>query len=88
MQLQLHLCNTSLCFSPSESYPGLAALAVFVTLVMLAAISFFLWCLYKQNNRFFHRILWVRNAYFPQINSDVPALEESILISDFERDDN
>lgn len=74
--------------SKKQSYPGLAALAVFVTLVMLAAISFFLWCLYKQNNRFFHRILWVRNAYFPQINSDVPALEESILISDFERDDN
>uniref|UniRef100_G1NF25 Uncharacterized protein n=1 Tax=Meleagris gallopavo TaxID=9103 RepID=G1NF25_MELGA len=75
---------------PSEksSYSGLAALAVLVTLVMLAAISIFLWCLYKQNNRFFSRILWVRNAYFPQINSDVPALEESILISDFEKDDN
>ncbi|XP_048809440.1 secretory phospholipase A2 receptor isoform X1 [Lagopus muta] len=75
---------------PSEksSYSGLAALAVLVTFVMLAAVSIFLWCLYKQNNRFFSRILWVRNAYFPQINSDVPALEESILISDFEKDDN
>uniref|UniRef100_A0A8C3LCY8 Secretory phospholipase A2 receptor n=1 Tax=Chrysolophus pictus TaxID=9089 RepID=A0A8C3LCY8_CHRPC len=72
----------------TTSYSGLAALAVLVTLVMLAAVSIFLWCLYKQNNRFFLRILWVRNAYFPQINSDVPALEESILISDFEKDDN
>ncbi|KAM9284675.1 LOW QUALITY PROTEIN: secretory phospholipase A2 receptor [Cariama cristata] len=75
---------------PSEkaSYRGLVALAVLMTLAMLAAISLFLWWLYKQNNRFFRRILWVRNAYLPQINTDVPALEESILISDFERSDN
>ncbi|XP_054685920.1 secretory phospholipase A2 receptor [Grus americana] len=75
---------------PSEksSYRGLVALAVLVTLVMLAAISLFLWCLYKQNNRLFRSILWVRNAYLPQINADVPALEESILISDFERSDD
>lgn len=82
------MCDNSLCFFLSASYSGLAALAVLVTFVMLAAVSIFLWCLYKQNNRFFSRILWVRNAYFPQINSDVPALEESILISDFEKDDN
>ncbi|XP_067155242.1 secretory phospholipase A2 receptor isoform X5 [Apteryx mantelli] len=74
--------------SEKSSHRGLAALAVIVTLVMLAAISTFLWCLYKQNNRLFSRILWVRNAYFPQINADVPALEESILISDFERNEN
>ncbi|XP_074729478.1 secretory phospholipase A2 receptor isoform X3 [Strix uralensis] len=75
---------------PSEkaSYHALVALAVLMTLVMLAAISLFLWCLYKQNNRLFRRILWVRNAYLPQINADVPALEESILISDFETSDN
>ncbi|XP_074685054.1 secretory phospholipase A2 receptor isoform X3 [Strix aluco] len=75
---------------PSEkaSYHALVALAVLMTLVMLAAISLFLWCLYKQNNRLFRRILWVRNAYLPQINTDVPALEESILISDFETSDN
>lgn len=86
--MKLYLHNNDLCSSISASYPGLAALAVLVTLVMLAAISIFLWCLYKQNNRLFSRILWIRNAYFPQINADVPALEESILISDFERDDN
>ncbi|KGL81862.1 Secretory phospholipase A2 receptor, partial [Tinamus guttatus] len=74
--------------SRKTSHRGLTALAVIVTLVMLAAISTFLWCLYKQNNRLFSRILWVRNAYFPQINADVPALEESILISDFERSEN
>ncbi|KAM6077828.1 secretory phospholipase A2 receptor isoform 1-T1 [Theristicus caerulescens] len=74
--------------SAKSSYRGLAALAVLVTLVMLGAISLFLWCLYKQNNQLFRRILWVRNAYLPHINADVPALEESILISDFERSDN
>ncbi|XP_064020388.1 secretory phospholipase A2 receptor [Pogoniulus pusillus] len=72
---------------PSEnaSYPGLAALAVLVTLVMLAAISLFLWCLYRQNTQLFSRMVWVRNSYLPQIDSDLPTLEESILISDFER---
>lgn len=82
------MLNNNFCSSLSASYRGLVALAVFVTLVMLAAISLFLWCLYKQNNRLFRRILWVRNAYLPQINADTPALEESILISDFERSDN
>lgn len=70
------------------SYSGLVALAVLVTLVMLAAISLFLWCLHKENNQLFRRILWVRNAYLPQINADSPALEESILISDFEKSEN
>ncbi|XP_061200171.1 integrin beta-6 isoform X9 [Neopsephotus bourkii] len=74
--------------SEKASDHGLVALAVLVTLVMLGAISLFLWCLYKQNNQLFRRILWVRNAYLPQINADVPPLEESILISDFERSDN
>lgn len=55
---------------------------------MLAAISLFLWCLHKENNQLFHRILWVRNAYLPQINADGPGLEDSILISDFEKSEN
>ncbi|OWK63245.1 Secretory phospholipase A2 receptor [Lonchura striata] len=74
--------------SEKASYGGLVALAVLVTLVMLAAISLFLWCLHKENNQLFRRILWVRNAYLPQINADSPSLEESILISDFERSEN
>lgn len=74
--------------SEKASYSGLVALGVLVTLVMLAAISLFLWCLHKENNQLFRRILWVRNAYLLQINADSSALEESILISDFERSEN
>ncbi|NWU96709.1 PLA2R phospholipase, partial [Upupa epops] len=75
---------------PSEksSYHGLVALTLLVTLVMLAAISLLLWCLYRQNNRLFSTMLWVRSAYLQHVNSDVPALEESILISDFERSES
>ncbi|XP_054031206.1 secretory phospholipase A2 receptor [Dryobates pubescens] len=74
--------------SENSSYHGIVALAVLVTLVMLVAISLFLWCLYRQNNQLFSRILWVRHSYLPQINADLPTLEESILISDFERSNN
>uniref|UniRef100_A0A8C5U0H8 Secretory phospholipase A2 receptor n=1 Tax=Malurus cyaneus samueli TaxID=2593467 RepID=A0A8C5U0H8_9PASS len=76
------------CKMDAASYSGLVALAVLVTLVMLGAISLFLWCLHKENNQLFRRMLWVRNAYLPQINADSPTLEESILISDFERSEN
>lgn len=82
------MLNNNFCSSLSGSYGGLVALAVLVTLVMLAAISLFLWCLHKENNQLFRRILWVRNAYLPQINADSPGLEESILISDFEKSEN
>uniref|UniRef100_A0A452HA76 Secretory phospholipase A2 receptor n=1 Tax=Gopherus agassizii TaxID=38772 RepID=A0A452HA76_9SAUR len=67
------------------SNSGIVALAVMVTLVMVATISTFLWCLYKQNNHLFNRVRWFRNSDYSQMNSEDLAAEESILISDLER---
>ncbi|XP_019409583.1 PREDICTED: secretory phospholipase A2 receptor isoform X2 [Crocodylus porosus] len=67
------------------SYRGTVALVVIMILVMVAAVLF---VLYKKKNSLFSRILWARNAYYFQNISEGPTLEESILISDLEKNND
>ncbi|XP_062972559.1 secretory phospholipase A2 receptor [Elgaria multicarinata webbii] len=70
------------------SYRRVIVLVVLPTLVIAAsAISTCLWCLHRPNH-LFRRLLWFRNACPAESNSEVPAIEESILISNLERDDD
>uniref|UniRef100_A0A8D0LBA3 Phospholipase A2 receptor 1 n=1 Tax=Sphenodon punctatus TaxID=8508 RepID=A0A8D0LBA3_SPHPU len=66
--------------SDKASDHGIVALAVIGSLLVAAAVSTFLWYLYKHNS-LFSRVSWLRHTYYTDSNSEIPMLEESILLS-------
>ncbi|XP_027722005.1 secretory phospholipase A2 receptor [Vombatus ursinus] len=66
---------------------SLIPLTVAVILVAILGISTFFYCLYKQNGVFFRRLITWGSAPYTSINLRRLPVEESILISDMERND-
>ncbi|XP_003341283.2 secretory phospholipase A2 receptor isoform X1 [Monodelphis domestica] len=70
--------------APSHS---LIPLTVAVMLVAILGISTFFYCLYKQNGGFFRRFIPLGSPPYIAANLRRLPIEESILISDLERND-
>ncbi|TKC49258.1 hypothetical protein EI555_004869 [Monodon monoceros] len=69
---------------PSHS---IIPLAVAVTLIIILAISTLSFCIYKHNSGIFRRLAQFGNPYYPATNFSTVHLEENILISDLEKND-
>ncbi|TEA34294.1 hypothetical protein DBR06_SOUSAS3610034, partial [Sousa chinensis] len=69
---------------PSHS---IIPLAVAVTLIVILAISTLSFCIYKHNSGIFRRLAQFGNPYYPATNFSTVNLEENILISDLEKND-
>ncbi|XP_068401126.1 secretory phospholipase A2 receptor isoform X1 [Eschrichtius robustus] len=69
---------------PSHS---IIPLAVAVTLIVILAISTLSFCIYKHNSGIFRRLAQFGNPYYPATNFSTVHLEEDILISDLEKND-
>ncbi|XP_036600274.1 secretory phospholipase A2 receptor isoform X1 [Trichosurus vulpecula] len=76
--------NMKLGEAPNHS---LIPLAVAVMLVAILGISTFFYCLYKQNGGFFRRLITWGTVPYTSTNLRRLPVEESILISDLERND-
>ncbi|XP_032492764.1 secretory phospholipase A2 receptor isoform X4 [Phocoena sinus] len=69
---------------PSHS---IIPLAVAVTLIAILAISTLSFCIYKHNSGICRRLAQFGNPYYPATNFSTVHLEENILISDLEKND-
>ncbi|XP_053155223.1 secretory phospholipase A2 receptor [Hemicordylus capensis] len=87
------VCKTSTDYhevtiqSVKVSYHQMVVLGIFTMLMIIASACACWWCLHKPSN-LFRGILWFRNACPAEVKSEVPAVEETILISDLGRNDD
>ncbi|XP_066490319.1 secretory phospholipase A2 receptor [Tiliqua scincoides] len=71
------------------SYHKIAVMAVLTTLVTaISAAAICWWCMHKPSGLTTRRILQFRNVRPVEAKAEVPMIEESILISDLERNDD
>ncbi|XP_016079150.1 PREDICTED: secretory phospholipase A2 receptor [Miniopterus natalensis] len=84
MEADIHMIKEHLGKGPSHS---IVPLAVALTLVTALAIATLSCCVYKHNSGAFRRLVGFRNPYYPTTNFSAVHLEENILISDFEKND-
>ena len=62
-------------------------LTVALTLLVILAVSTLSFCTYKHSHIIFGRLSQFRNPYYPSANFSTVHLEENILISDLEKND-
>uniref|UniRef100_A0A8C0VZZ7 Secretory phospholipase A2 receptor n=1 Tax=Castor canadensis TaxID=51338 RepID=A0A8C0VZZ7_CASCN len=85
------ICKMESDSHTAKEHPGkgpshsTAPLAVTLTLVVILAILTLSFCMYKQNPGFFRRLEGFRNPYYPTTNFSTVHLEEHILISGLEK---
>lgn len=82
--LDIHTLEEHLGKGPSHS---IIPLAVALTLMVILAISTLSFCIYKHNSIIFRRLSEFRNSYYSTTNFSTVNLEENILISDLEKND-
>ncbi|XP_045154042.1 secretory phospholipase A2 receptor [Echinops telfairi] len=84
MEADAHVLTEHPKEGPSHSA---VPLAVTLTLLALLAISTIAVYVYRQNSGFFRRLTAFRNPYYPTSNFSTVHLEENILISDLDKND-
>ncbi|XP_037379304.1 secretory phospholipase A2 receptor [Talpa occidentalis] len=84
MEAGVHTVNEHLGKEPSHS---IVPLAVALTLLIILAISTLSFFIYKHKNGVFRRLAEFGNPYYPATNFSASHLEENILISDLEKND-
>uniref|UniRef100_A0A8D1FZA3 C-type lectin domain-containing protein n=1 Tax=Sus scrofa TaxID=9823 RepID=A0A8D1FZA3_PIG len=84
MEADIHTLEEHLGKGPSHS---IIPLAVALTLMVILAISTLSFCIYKHNSIIFRRLSEFRNSYYSTTNFSTVNLEENILISDLEKND-
>lgn len=87
---QLSSCQDKkgfICKMEAGSSHSIIPLAVAVTLIVILAISTLSFCIYKHNSGIFRRLAQFGNPYYPATNFSTVHLEENILISDLEKND-
>ncbi|XP_037705175.1 secretory phospholipase A2 receptor isoform X1 [Choloepus didactylus] len=84
MEADIHTVKEHPGKGPSH---GIVPLAVTLTLIVILAISTLFFCIYKQNSGFFRRLAGFGNLYYPTTNFSTVNLEENVLISDLEKND-
>ena len=82
--LDIHTMKEHPGKGPSHS---IIPLAVAVTLIVIPAISTLSFCIYKHNSGIFRRLAQFGNPYYPATNFSTVHLEENILTSDVEEND-
>ncbi|XP_048201313.1 secretory phospholipase A2 receptor isoform X1 [Perognathus longimembris pacificus] len=82
MKADIHTAKKQPEKGPSH---GTVPLAVALTLIILLAILTLGFCIYKRNGGSFRRLAGLEHPYYPTTNFSTVHLEESILISDFEK---
>ncbi|KAM6178327.1 secretory phospholipase A2 receptor [Rhynchocyon petersi] len=83
MEADIHI----LAEHPGEELShSIVPMAVTLTLAVILAISTLSFCMYKQRSDFFRRFEGFRNPYYPTSNFSTVHLEENILISEIEND--
>ncbi|XP_027632302.1 secretory phospholipase A2 receptor [Tupaia chinensis] len=87
------ICKKEADIHATEEHPGeepshsMVPLAVALTLIVMLAVFTLSFCIYKQNSGFFRRLAGLGNPYYPTTNFSTAHLEENILISDLEKND-
>lgn len=84
MEADIHTVKKHPGKGPSHS---IIPLTVALTLIVILAISTLSFCIYKHSNVIFRRLAQFRNPYYPSANFSTVHLEENILISDLEKND-
>ncbi|KAK2491550.1 hypothetical protein MC885_017652 [Smutsia gigantea] len=84
MEADIHMVKEHPGKGPSHS---LVPLAVALTLIVILAIATLSFCIYKHNSGIFRRLTEFGNPYYPTTNFSTVHLEENILISDLEKND-
>lgn len=84
MEADIHTVKKHPGKGPSHS---IIPLTVALTLIVILAISTLSFCMYKRKNIIFRRLAQLRNPYYPSTNFSTVHLEENILISDLEKND-
>ncbi|XP_023384252.1 secretory phospholipase A2 receptor [Pteropus vampyrus] len=84
MEADLHAVKEHPRKAPSHS---IVPLAVALTLIVILAISTLSFCIYKHSNSISRRLEEFGNPYYPTTNFSTVHLEENILISDLEKND-
>ncbi|XP_047726132.1 secretory phospholipase A2 receptor isoform X1 [Prionailurus viverrinus] len=84
MEADIHTIKEHSRKGPSHS---IVPLAVALTLIVILAISALSFCMYKHNRGIFRRLAGFGNPYYPTTNFSTVHLEENILISDLEKND-
>ncbi|XP_042804864.1 secretory phospholipase A2 receptor [Panthera leo] len=84
MEADIHTIKEHSRKGPSHS---IVPLAVALTLIVILAISALSFCIYKHNRGIFRRLAGFGNPYYPTTNFSTVHLEENILISDLEKND-
>ncbi|ELW47107.1 Integrin beta-6 [Tupaia chinensis] len=74
-------------FDSNKPSHSMVPLAVALTLIVMLAVFTLSFCIYKQNSGFFRRLAGLGNPYYPTTNFSTAHLEENILISDLEKND-
>ncbi|XP_036092844.1 secretory phospholipase A2 receptor isoform X1 [Rousettus aegyptiacus] len=77
----------AICHVPTASSHSIVPLAVALTLIVILAISALSFCIYKHSNSISRRLEEFGNPYYPTTNFSTVHLEENILISDLEKND-
>ncbi|XP_045335921.1 secretory phospholipase A2 receptor isoform X3 [Leopardus geoffroyi] len=84
MEADIHTIKEHSRKGPSHS---IVPLAVALTLIVILAVSALSFCIYKHNRGIFRRLAGFGNPYYPTTNFSTVHLEENILISDLEKND-
>ncbi|XP_045415037.1 secretory phospholipase A2 receptor [Lemur catta] len=87
------ICKMEADIHTIKEHPGKAPthsvvpLAVALALIITLAVSTLAFCICKQNSGFFRRLAGFGSPYYPTTNLSTVHLEENILISDLEKND-
>ncbi|ELK28150.1 Secretory phospholipase A2 receptor [Myotis davidii] len=87
------ICKLEADIRVAKEHPGkgpshsIVPLAVALTLIAILAISTLAFYISKHRSGAFRRLVEFRNPYYPTTNFSAGHLEENILISDFEKND-
>lgn len=82
--IEVFLFFFHLLSAPNHS---IVPLAVALTLIAILAISTLSFCIYKHSNSISRSLEEFGNPYYPTTNFSTVHLEENILISDLEKND-
>lgn len=84
MEADVHTVKEHPGKGPNHSIIPLAVALILIIILAIVTLSFYI---HKQNSGFFQRLSGFRNPYYPATNFSTAHLEEDILISDLEKND-
>ncbi|XP_036900502.1 secretory phospholipase A2 receptor isoform X1 [Sturnira hondurensis] len=84
MKAGMHVVKEHLEKGPSH---GIVPLTVALTLIAILAASVLSFCIYRRRTGVFRRLVEFRSPYYPATNFSAVHLEENILISDLEKNE-